>query len=257
MLPVDLVKRRIVARLTPEQVHRRHAGDPLLEIGVDTGDPDTHGPVGFADIPAEPLGDDDDQRQHREGHEREAPVHPDQHAHDPDQGEQVAEHRHDARREELVQHVDVGGHAGHQPAHGVAIVELQVQPLQMTNHLHPHVEHDSLAENLQRPGLEVLERKRACQCQQEHGRDQPQARQIPGRDIAINDQLRQVGRRELEDRMADDRRRRQADPSPVRIEVGQQTSHQTRVVRLADYFLVVRHDAASSSSSNCLRCSSA
>ena len=58
----------------------------------------------------------DDQRQHRERDQRQPPVHHDQHDHDADQHEDVAEDRDDARGEQVVQHVDVGRHPRHQPA---------------------------------------------------------------------------------------------------------------------------------------------
>ena len=43
----------------------------------------------------------------------------------------------------------------------------------------------------------------------------------------------------------------------VRAQIAQQPPHQPRVVGLAEDLLVVAHDAASSSSSSCLRWSSA
>ena len=52
----------------------------------------------------------------------------------------------------------------------VAVVEPQVEPLQVAEHLHPQVEHDPLPDHLHRPGLQVLERERAGQREQEHGR---------------------------------------------------------------------------------------
>ena len=73
----------------------------------------------------------DDQRQDGERYEREPPVHRDQHDHDAEQREDVAEDRHHARREHVVEHVDVGRHARHQPADRIAVVELQVDALQV------------------------------------------------------------------------------------------------------------------------------
>ena len=84
-----------VALLSPIQLHGGHAGDALLQIGVDARNPGAHRPVRLAHIDAKPLRDQRDERQHRERHERQAPIHPDQHGHDADQREHVAEHRHD------------------------------------------------------------------------------------------------------------------------------------------------------------------
>ena len=84
-----------VARLAPEQLHGRHSRDVLLQIRVDARNPDAHGPVRVANIPTKPLRDDPDERQHGERDDREPPVEPDHHRHDPDEREQIAEHRHD------------------------------------------------------------------------------------------------------------------------------------------------------------------
>ncbi len=76
--------------------------------------------------------------------------------HDADQREHVAEDGDDARREQVVQHVDVGGDARHQPADRVAVVVAEVEPLQVAVERHPQVEHDPLPGQLHRPGLDVL-----------------------------------------------------------------------------------------------------
>ena len=97
-----------------------------------------------------------DERQDGEGHQRQPPVHPEHHDHDADEREHVAEDRDDAGREEIVQHVDVGGDARHQPADRIAVVVAEVEPLQMAVDRHPQVEHDPLAGQLHRPGLQVF-----------------------------------------------------------------------------------------------------
>ena len=51
--------------------------------------------------------------------------------HDADQREHVAEDRDDAGREQIVQHVDVRGHARHQAADRIAVVVAQIEPLQV------------------------------------------------------------------------------------------------------------------------------
>ena len=91
---------------------------------------------GLAHVSAEPLRHQHDQRQHGEGDQREPPVHRDQHDHDAEQREDVAEDRDDAGREHVVEDVDVRGHARHQPPDGIAIVELEVDALQVRVDLH-------------------------------------------------------------------------------------------------------------------------
>ena len=163
------VEPREVPPLPAEQLDRRHPADVLLQEGVDPRDPGPDRAVRLADVAAEPLRHQHDQRQHREGHQRQPPVERQHDDHDADEREHVAEHRHDAGGEQVVQHVDVGRHARHQPADGVAVVELDVEPLQVPVDLHPQVEHDPLAGQLHRERLHVLARERA----EEDGRGIP------------------------------------------------------------------------------------
>ncbi len=172
MLAVDLVEPREVERLAPEQLHRRHPGDVLVEERVDARDPAADDPVRIAHVAAEPLRDQDDERQHGEGHEGEPPVHAEHHGHDADQREHVAEDRDHARGEQIVQDVDVGGDARHQAADRIAIVVAQVEALQVAVDGHPQVEHDPLARHLHRPGLQVFEDERRDE-DREVGRGEP------------------------------------------------------------------------------------
>ena len=87
----------------------------------------------------------------------------------PSEREHVAEHRHHAGREQLVQHVHVARHPRHQPADGIAIVEPQVEALQVPEDRHPQVEHHPLPDDLHRPGLGELEQER----EQDGRRDTP------------------------------------------------------------------------------------
>ena len=104
----------------------------------------------------EPLRHQGNERQHDERNEREPPVHPDEDDHDADEREDIAEDRHYAGGEQIVDDVHVGRHPGHQPAHGVSVEVLEVQALQVRVDRHPQVEHDALARELQREGLDVL-----------------------------------------------------------------------------------------------------
>ena len=239
MRGVDLVEAGGVSPFAAEQLHRRHAGDVLLQERVDARDPRPHGAIGLAHVRAEPLGDHGDQRQHEEAGQRQAPVHAEHHDHDPGQREDVAEDGDDAGREQLVEHVDVAGHARHQPADGVAIVEPQVQPLQVRVQLHPQVVHDALAGQLHHPGLHVLEREGAGQDRQVDPRDVHQSAQVAGGDVRVDDQLGQVRRRQLQHRVRDDGRKRHQHRSPVRAQIAQQPPHEAAVVGFADYVVVL------------------
>ena len=245
MLAVDELEAAVVHLLAAEQLHRRHAVDVLVEERVDARDPQAHLPVGLAHVPPEPLRQDENQRQHREGDQRKPPVHPQQRHHDADEHEQIAERRDDARREQIVDDVDVGRHARHQPPDGIAIVERQIQPLQMRVDLHAHVEHDALADHLHHVGLGVLERERRNQHRQVHQRDVVEAGKVALGDVLVDGDLDQIRRRELRHRVADQRQQRTGHVPLVRTQVPQQAAHEPRVVGLAeDFFFVERHEGA-------------
>ena len=97
----------------------------------------------------------DDERRDREEHQRHPPVHPEQHADDAGEHEDVAEDGHEAGGEHLVERVDVGGHARHQPADRIAVEELHVQPLQVSEDLLAEVVHDVLAHQIHQDHLRV------------------------------------------------------------------------------------------------------
>ena len=100
-------------------------------------------------------------------HERQPPVHEQQHDHDPGQREHVAEHRDHARAEQIIQGVYVGRHACHQPTDRVAVIEAEIEALQVARDLHPQIEHDPLARQLHGVGLGVLQGERSNQYAQE------------------------------------------------------------------------------------------
>ena len=106
----------------------------------------------------------------------------------PEQREQVAEHRDDARGEQLVDRVHVGRDPRHQPAHGVLVEVADVQPLQVGEDLPPHVQHDALAGQLHDVGLREAHRERRDQREQEQQRHAREAGASPAamwRSIAI------------------------------------------------------------------------
>ena len=193
-------------------------------------------------MPSEPLRHHHDERQHREGDERQPPVHDDEDDHDAEQREHVAEDRHDAGGEEIVQNVHVGRHAGHQAPDRIAIEESHVEPLKVLVDLGAQVEHDALPRHLEHPGLEVFERERSDEDAEEDQRNPVQPLQIARRDVAIDGELHDVGLRQLKDRRRDDRRERNRDVHGVRPQVAQQPAHQPGIVGFAeDLFFVDGH----------------
>ena len=192
MLPIDRVEPGEVHPLPPEQLNRRHARDVLLQERVDSRDQAAHGPVGLADIAPEPLRDEEDERQHRERDQRQPPVHPQHHAHDAGQREHVAEDRHNARREQIVQHVHVRRHPRHQPADRIAIVVPQIELLQVPVDGHPEVVHDPLARQLERPGLEVFGAERGDEDRQVERGQPVESGQLPLSDVPVDGDFDQI-----------------------------------------------------------------
>ena len=136
-----------------EQLYHRHAGEALLQEGVDLRHPAPGVAEGGPRPPPEPVGEHEEEGDHGEGDQSQAPTEAQHHDHDPDQGEEVADHRHHPRGEEVVDGVDVSGDPGDQPPHRVAVEVAHVQPLQVRVDLPPHVLHDPLAGHLHDLGL--------------------------------------------------------------------------------------------------------
>ena len=82
--------------------------------------------------------------------------------------------------------------------------------------------------------------------------DRPEASEIAGRNVSIDDDLREVRRREVERGVPDDRDDGNDHLPAIRTQIREQPPHQAAVVGFAED-VIVDHDAFSSSSSNCLR----
>ena len=132
-------KRSLAVPLAGEELDDRHARERLLQVGVEARQPVADEAVAAARGDAEEV---DRQRQHRhqrEGDEREVPI---DRQHDGDDAEQrgdVHEDRQRAGGEHLVDHVDVGGQAGHQPADRIAIEEARRQLLQVRDEVEAQI----------------------------------------------------------------------------------------------------------------------
>ena len=68
----------------------------------------------------------------------------------------------------------------------------------MLDHLHAHIEHDSLPRRLHRPGLDVLEDEGGDEHDEIDCRHHSEAGQIARRNVAVDRDLRQVRRGQLE-----------------------------------------------------------
>ena len=110
-----------------EELHHRHAADVFLGKAVDARDGGAHAAIALAHRVAEEARDEPDQRQHREGQQRQPPVDAEHHdAHDGER-EEVVHDGQNAAGEHFVDGVHVGGEARDQPAYGMRIEEADVQ----------------------------------------------------------------------------------------------------------------------------------
>ncbi len=145
--------------LAVEELHDAHAGDVLLQEGVDAGDGGADAAVGVAHAIAEHPRGKEDQRHHGKGGQRQAPVHLQHDEDEEDEQEGVVDHGGDAGGEQVIERVDVGGDAGDQAADRAAVVEAHGQLLQMGEDFLAQVVHGFLRDLLHDANLDVLEEK--------------------------------------------------------------------------------------------------
>ncbi len=248
MAAVGRVELREARVLAVEQLHGAHARDVLLQHRVDARDPDAHLAVERAHVRPEPLRDNGQQRQHGEAHQREPPVHQQQGDDDACERQHVAEHRDNAGGEEIVERVDVGSHACHEAADGIAVVVAEVELLQMAVNLAAQVEHDLLPDLLQRVGLVEFQHEQPGERREQHAGNRAEAVDLSRGDVLVDRDLHQPRLQEAQRGREKDRDERQHGLPLVRAEVFHQPAHQPRVVRLAENFLLGVHDASSSCS---------
>ncbi len=124
---------------------------PLMcscKIGVDSRDGNADAPVALLHAAAELDGDQNHQRHHGQqqaGHPRAELHHGRHHEH---QHQQIAQNHQQAGREQFVECVDIGGDARDHASHRIAIVESDIQPLQVRHQLAAKIEHGFLPDPL-------------------------------------------------------------------------------------------------------------
>ena len=187
---------------------------------------------------------------------RQLPVKPDHHRHNRQEGKEVAENGDDAGREQVVQHIHVGGDTRHHAAHRVAVVETQLQALQVAENLLAQVVHDFLSHQLHGERLDKLQDKGQKDRRQENDQADlenagerivtEEAREEFGNlgagrrvQVAVHFHLRQVGWNRLQEAEKQNRGQRKQRYSSVRQEIPQQALHQPRVIGLAENFFFV------------------
>ena len=171
VLVVDACKARRRRALAREELDDVDAAQVLVEIGVHPRHLLADGAEGAAHPAAEEDRRAEEQRQHREGDEREPPVDGEHRGDDADHGEQVAEDRDRPAGEELLEHLDVAADARHQPAGGVAVEVRERLGLDPVENRQAQVHHGALADAVGQQRLSVPQGET-----RQRGRDEEQRR---------------------------------------------------------------------------------
>ena len=119
------------AALLHVRLRLAHAGDALLELGVDGGDGLACVRVGLGGTAPEPDRRDHERRHQHEHAERQRPADEAEDHEHTDEAHDVHQRGDQAGLQQLRERVDVGGHAGHDPARQLAVVVVERQPLQV------------------------------------------------------------------------------------------------------------------------------
>ena len=162
------------------ELHGDHAvGLPDLAVGV--GRPAPPGPGGQAD-----QGGDD------QGGQGQLPVHDDQDDRHPDHGDEPGHERDQAVGDQVAHGVDVGGHAGDQPARPLALVVVEREGLEVAEELGPDGEQHPLADPGHRLDLEPAGQELDPGQDQVGQGDPVDDGQVAGHDALVDGHLDQV-----------------------------------------------------------------
>ena len=127
----------------------------LLQKGEDARDARAHQVVTASGAFTEPGGGREKHRHRQQRYERQAYVHPSHHGDNRDNHHQITEQVSDARREQLVQRVHVGGQPRHDPSDWIAIEISDLLVLQLVIDFAAQIEHNVLADAVEEDRLKI------------------------------------------------------------------------------------------------------
>ncbi len=159
---------------TIEQLDYRHARESFLQKRADARDVSAHRAKRTARTQSKPGRYGDERRQHKQRHERQAPVEQEHPEDDVKQHREIAEKCDHDGSEEFVDCFDVAGQTRHHLSDRVAVVKLNGQSLQVGEDLVAQIEHNVLAHSLQQDRLGIKHKHRGEVCdhqQQSNERD--------------------------------------------------------------------------------------
>ena len=126
-----------VRALAAERLGDPQPGHVLGEVRVDDGDPLARLGVGPGRLQAEHHRRHGEHRHDRQHQQPEPDVDHQHRREHPEEREQRRHHRDEPGLQERRQRVHVGGHAGHDPPGHLPLVEVEAEPLQLREDLHP------------------------------------------------------------------------------------------------------------------------
>ena len=260
MLLVALAELAGLALLLNEDLDHRHARDVLLKESIDPGDRCPDPTVTPSNLALEDHGGREEQGNDRQTDECQTPVEPEHQDHDSEQRDEVSKDVHDARREQVVEHIDIRCHPGNDPSDRSTVEVGEIETLDMTEDLDAQVEHDLLTRPVGHIGL----RKRNDELDDQHTQvehcDLREAGGVPLLNVIVDrdfGQQRTHQPKRRSDGQQDDGK--QNDPA-IRTQIAKQPAGQPVVIDLSEALLFVEGSHCSMSSSSlrsCLRCSSA
>ena len=212
---VDAVERLLLHRLARERLDDAHPGDVLGERGGDEAEPLAHVAVGAVRAAAEPGRHERHRHEHGQRRERQPPVEEEEDDRGAEQEERVLDQARDAVGDELVERLDVVRDPADDHAGAVALVEAEREPLEVAEELVAQVGEDALAGPAGQVGVGGGEREREQRRAEEEEDDLRQPAEVAAADALVDRELRQVRRRERDERVDEQRAERERGAAAV------------------------------------------
>ncbi len=235
-----------------EKLQHGHSVHVLLQVRIDARDRHADSAITLLDGSPEHGGDQHHDGQHGEQQPGHAGAHAQHHDDDEAQHQNVAQNGHQSGGPQFVQRIDVGGDAGDQAAHRIAVVIGDVERLQVLHQFAPQIEHGELAGALHQIRFDEL----ADEADQQRGEiergnlreagphdrtaSQGSSGEVDGMvglgEIAIDGELGQQGSGHLRDRLQQQKKQRHGHRAAIWLQIPDQPPHEAAVIRFAEDF---------------------
>src|SRR6476661_1643310 len=233
MLLVYLLELAELPLFVVENLHHVHARQVLLHEGVELGHGVAYVLERLFHLLLEYVGGKEQGRNHRQAHQRQAPVYPEHEGHDEQNLEDVAGHGCQSFAEDVGQGFHVGDVARHQHADGGAVEKAQLQAQQVLVEVGSDVAHNVLAQPAAVVSLEVAYAGVGHQQHEQQPKLGVEAAHVALLDVHIHQPLNEEGPQRAEHRRGNGQENQADKDAPVRLHVGQQAAQHGPVEYLA------------------------